>query len=121
MIYGNKISQEAIEKILPLISPYYTVMPEIIDAYNGSNFYTLILREDDGIYQETYQYFSKELTRIFRAKMDDKKYDVKKLLYMIPSAAFFYAAKIYGGSILLLSIGSIGVATVFFFMAVNHS
>ena len=96
-------------------------MPEIIDAYNGSNFYTLILREDDGIYQETYQYFSDELTRIFRAKMDDKKYDVKKLLYIIPSSAFFYAATIYGGSNLLLSIGSIGVAAVFFFMAVSRS
>jgi len=121
MIKGNKMSQDEIDEILPLISHYHTVPPTIIDAYFGSNFYTIILREDDGIYQETYQFFSDELTQIFRVRMDGKKYDYKKFLYIIPSAAFFYLATIYGGSNLLLSIVSIGVAAVFFFKAVSRS
>ena len=53
LIKGDKMSQDDINKILPLIANYHPKTPEIINAYYGSNFYTLILREDDGIYHET--------------------------------------------------------------------
>ena len=120
MIRGDKMSQDDINKILPLIKIYHPVIPEIINAYYGSNFYTLILREDDGIYHETYQYLSEELTRTFRAKIDYKKYDIKKLIYLIPSAASFYVTIYYGGSNWVLSIGGLLSAALFFFMAVNR-
>lgn len=119
-VYGERMSAETLNEILPLLKPYHTTPPQIKEAYYGSKYYTLIIEEDDGLYQETYQYISNEFTRNFRAKITEERYALKKLVYIIPCAVSFLATFLYGKSNFLLTLGGILIGSYFFFKALSR-
>ena len=119
--WGEKMSSSMLEDIKPLIGRYHPDTPEIINAYFGDNYYTLYLKEDEGIYQETYRYFGDEFTRIFRGPISLKDYDAKQLLNLIPAIVSLAVGSYVAQYNVLGLVGGLFLCGFFFYRAIKKT